>query len=1025
MVKSSNYTGLALRQLCCVVILGATLLPATAQPKPVRFTNIGLRDGLANASVSSMVQDAAGFIWIGTQGGLHRWDGHSFQLYENEPFIPNSLPHNLIQTMFMDPDGHTIWIGTYGGLTRFDTMTQKFQSWSKNPDDPASLPHNVVVAIAKDADGRLWVGTLDGLCRMDGDSFIHYRADPDNPQAIGTNVIRALFLDSRAILWIGTSGGGLQQYRQEHDDFRRLTADRKTVAADGSAIPDGHSLGSDYVMSISEAADGNLWLGQWFFGVSRYDPEQDLLEHFPLADERVYFVNATEQGRIYAGTWGGGLFELILADGSIRRHVRGERMWTLPHDTVYSCLVDQRGEVWIGTNGGGFSHLHRESDWYTVYEHDPTDPGSRAPGKTLSVLLDRQDRLWVGTYNGGLSRLDPGTSDFKHFRHSRNDPQTIPNDIVTKLYEDSNGTIWAMTNGGIAWFDENSAVFRRIVKDAARADSLPDNIVYDMIEEPGTGNFWIAMYTGGLAYWDRTQDSFTQYLSSGIDRNSLSDNLVYALAYDHQDRLWIATNAGLNRYEGNGRFQRYFPDPDDPSSLPSGIIRDLAVDDDGVLWIATNGGGVARYLPDSDSFRHWTKRHGLPSNVVVAIVHGPNGTVWVSTATGLGIYDPVTDLFRPFSSQGELRYGEFGTGRYRSSSGHLYFGALNTLYRINPTTLDSSIPAPPVRITGISILNVPLDTNVSPWFIEDIELAWNRSSISFTFSALDYSDPGRNQYAYQLEGFDADWISSGSRAYANYTNLPSGREYLFRVRASSQGGVWNQAGTVIRLRINPAPWLTWWAFALYLLVLAGLVWTVTVFRSRFLLRGKVSELTRLKGELEEANARLGILADHDGLTGLLNRRSLERELERRFEAAASLGEPVSALMIDIDRFKNFNDHYGHQMGDECLIQVAQTIAGTLERSQDSVTRYGGEEFLVLLPATDLRGARNVAERIIRAIQALAIPHAASDVAMIVTVSIGAGTLIPGPQHLPGSIVEMADSMLYRAKQAGRNRIVSV
>jgi ligand-binding sensor domain-containing protein len=207
--------------LACALALAA--LPVQAQ-KPSRFLNIGLREGLANASVSSMVQDAAGFIWIGTQGGLHRWDGQSFALYENEPFNRDSLPHNLIQTMYMDPDGYTIWIGTYGGMTRFDTRTETFHSWARNPEDPASLAGNVVVTIAKDSAGRLWAGTLDGLSRLDGESFVNYRADPDKPGAIGNNVIRSLFLDSRGTFWVGTSGGGLHRYLPESDSFDRITA---------------------------------------------------------------------------------------------------------------------------------------------------------------------------------------------------------------------------------------------------------------------------------------------------------------------------------------------------------------------------------------------------------------------------------------------------------------------------------------------------------------------------------------------------------------------------------------------------------------------------------------------------------------------------------------------------------------------------------------------------------------------------------------------------------------------------------
>ncbi|MFH2115592.1 MAG: diguanylate cyclase, partial [Spirochaetota bacterium] len=773
----------------------------------------------------------------------------------------------------------------------------------------------------------------------------------------------------------------------------------------------------------SEDPEGYLWLGQWFFGLSRLDTASGHMDHYPLADDRVYFVNAMEKGRVYAGTWGGGLFELEPDTNTMVRHVRGERMWTLPHDTVYSSLVDNFGGVWIGTNGGGFSQLLREGSGYTVFEHDPADPGTRAAGKTNAVLEDNQGRLWVGVYNGGLCLLNPGQKDFKHFVNDKDDPLSLPNNIVTRVYEDSSARIWIATNGGMALYNEATSTFTNYARDPLDPYSLLDDVIYDLVEEPGTGNFWVASYTKGLAYWDRSTGRFTHYLTSGEDGASISDNLVYALAMDKDGHLWVGTNAGLNRYEGNGRFRRYLSDPDDPTSLPSKIIRDLHIDESGVLWIGTNGGGVARYRPATDDFDHWTKSEGLPSNAVVSVLGGPSGTLWAATATGIAFYEPATGRFRPYTSFGDLRYGDFNVGRYRNKAGQMYFGTLNTLYRIDPSVVESGSIVPPIRLTSIRVLNEPYNAGIATWFVESIQVPWNRSSLSFSFSALDYRDPKRSQYAYKLDGFDTDWIYSGSRSYASYTNLPGGRTYTFRVRASNEEGLWNEDGIALVITVDRAPWFTWWAYMLYVLMLGLLVWATTIARSRIVLRGRVDELTRVKGELEEANIRLGVLADHDGLTDLLNRRSLDVELKRRFAVAINLQEPVSILMIDIDRFKDFNDHYGHQIGDECLVRVARTIADALDRPQDSVTRYGGEEFLVLLPGTYATGAQQVAKRMVQAVADLAIPHAASDVSPVVTICIGVATLVPLASDTPEKLVRQADACLYKAKQSGRNRVI--
>lgn len=989
--------------------------PAVEAPeRAVRFLNTGVREGLANASVSSIVQDAAGFIWLGTQGGLHRWDGSSFTVYENEPFDDTTLPHNLIQTMFLDADGSTIWLGTYGGLVRFDTRTGSFDSWSHDPADERSLSNDVVVAVARDGQGRLWVGTLGGLDRMDDDGlgFTRYRASPENPRALSANVIRALHLDTRGRFWVGTSGGGLLRYLPEGDSFERY-------ATEGGVGP---SLPSDYVMDIDEAADGSLWLALWFYGAAKLEPDLSSLTPFRLADERSYFINAREPGYVRVGSWGGGLFELGPGGGEPRRYRRTEDYaWSLPHDTMYSMLVDRSGEVWVGSNGGGLSQMLRDPESFVIFEHNPKDPATIGPGKVNAILEDGRGRLWVGSYNGGLAVAEPGSSRFTHYRHNPAVIGSLPNDIVTKIYEDGAGEIFVLTNGGIARYRPDGSGFDRIQRDPNRPGSLPDNIVYEMLEEPGTGNFWIGMYTGGLAYWDRRAGRFDHYPARLGEPGALGDNLVYALAYDARGRLWVGTNGGLFRREDDGSFAAYRPQRDTLGSLPSRIVRGLRLDAAGRLWVATNGGGVALYLPETDGFRYWTKRDGLPSNVVLAVSEGADGTIWASTVTGLAFFEEGSGRWRPFGGPSDLRYNEFTVGYATGAAGSLYFGAVNALYRIDSRRIARREFLPPVRVTRILVDNQAAG-ELSPWFQDEVAVPHNAGSVSFEFAALDYRDPARNQFAYKLEGLDEDWIYSGSRAYAAYTNLRPGRSYVFRVIASNNEGVWNDEGARLVLRVRTSPWLSWWAIALYLAAGIAALWFAAALRSRAMLKGKVDELSKLKGELEEANVKLEELASRDGLTGLPNRRSLNAELERRYGAALSMGEPLAVLMIDIDCFKPYNDRYGHQAGDEALMAVATAIRASLERPQDSAARYGGEEFAVVLPGAELGGATKVAERIRAAVEALGLPHAASTAGPVVTVSVGAAAAVPDGGLSQYRLLDLADAALYRSKAAGRNRI---
>lgn len=985
-----------------------------APERAVRFLNTGVREGLANASVSSIVQDAAGFIWLGTQGGLHRWDGVAFTIYENEPFDDTTLPHNLIQTIFLDTDGSTLWLGTYGGLVRFDTKTGRFDSWSHDPADGRSLSNDVVVAVARDGQGRLWVGTLGGLDRMDedGTGFTRYRAAPDDPRGLSVNVIRALHLDGRGRFWIGTSGGGLLRYLPELDGFERYA----TKGGSGPALP------SDYVMDIDEAPDGSLWLALWFYGAARFDPELPSVTPYRLADERSYFVNAREPGYVRVGSWGGGLFEFGPGGGEPRRYRKTEDYaWSLPHDTIYSMLVDRSGEVWVGTNGGGLSQMLRDPESFVIFEHNPKDPATIGPGKVNAILEDSRGRLWVGSYNGGLAVAEPGSSRFTHYRYDPANPKSLPNDLVTMIYEDSAGEIWVLSNGGIARYRPDGSGFDRYVRDPARPGSLPDNVVYQMLEEPGTGNFWIGTYTAGLAYWDREAGRFDHYPARLGEPGALGDNLVYALAYDAQGRLWVGTNGGLYRREADGTFSAYRPQRDELGTLPSRIVRGLRLDATGRFWVATNGGGVALYLPETDSFRYWTKRDGLPSNVVLAVSEGADGTIWASTVTGLAFFEEGSGRWRPFGGPSDLRYNEFTVGYATGAAGSLYFGAVNALYRIDSRRIARREFLPPVRITRILVDNQAAG-ELSPWFQAETDVPHDAGSVSFEFAALDYRDPARNQFAYKLEGLDEDWIFSGGRAYAAYTNLRPGRSYVFRVIASNNEGVWNEDGARLVLRVRASPWLSWWAIALYVAAGIAALWFVAALRSRAMLKGKVDELSKLKGELEEANVKLEELASRDGLTGLANRRSLNAELERRYRAATGMGEPLAVLMIDIDCFKPYNDRYGHQAGDEALMAVATAIKDSLDRPQDSAARYGGEEFAVVLPGADLSGAAKVAERIRAAVEALGLPHADSSAGSVVTVSVGAAAAVPDGSLSQYKLLDLADAALYRSKEAGRNRI---
>lgn len=830
---------------CLGILLAPALLGAQALRADERagFTTLSVKDGLVNMSVSGIVQDSKGFLWLSTQGGLLRYDGSGFKTFENEPFDETSISGDLIQTIFRD-EGDVLWIGTYNGLNRFDTATGKNTRFRFDLTRPDSLSNDLVIAIARDARGRLWAGTINGLNRLDEATgrFVRYLHDDKDPTSLANNTVRALFKDSKGRLWIGTTGGGLASYDYEADHF------------DNYSPPASASL-----QAIAEDAEGQLWLGAWGLGLVRFQPSTGESQVYEVPDKRIYVLNTQAKDLVRVGTWGGGLHILDKASGTFSSYRNSKAVGSLPNDVVYSMLEDSSGELWIGTNGGGLARLGKAQRSLTAYIADAQDPRALPPGKIIASLVDSKRQLWVSVYSFGIHRLDPRTGSWIHYRHDDSKPRSLGDDICNSLYEDREGRLWAATNHGLSLFDSARGDFTTYRHIEGKADSPSSDIIYAVLEDP-TGVFWIGTYLTGLDRWDRQAGTYTHYANDPANPASISDNLVNSLALDPAGRLWVGTNNGLNRLEKGG-FRRYLYDPRDTKGLSSSSIQRLLVDSRGILWIPTRGGGLNRWYEDTDSFTHILRKDGLPNNIVSSVLEDRDSNLWIVTQTGIARLDRRTGVTKRVNLYEELDSKAFNWGSSKGPDGELYLASTGVVVRVDPSRYESNTHLPPVYITSFRAANE--EKLLSPRGQAEaggLVLKNWENSVEIGFAALDYRNPDFNLFAYRLEGFDRDWNYSGSRNYARYTNLPGG-SYVFRVKASNSDGLWNEVGTVLPFSVAIPPLLSPLAIAAYLAVLLLSGYGLAKLRSNRILASKVEALTATEAALVAAGHESRRLAE--------------------------------------------------------------------------------------------------------------------------------------------------------------------
>ncbi len=843
--------GVARRLSRCLIVSGLCLhlgLPASleANSRSIRFNRISIKEGLSQSTVTAIVQDRRGFVWLGTQDGLNRFDGYDFVVYEHDPNDPATLSDSSIRALLEDRSGD-LWVGTERGLSYLNQQTGRFTRHHFSADDPMEGTFGErVETLLQDADDSLWIATFDsGLYRLDPtdssiESFQYLASDPTS---LSDNQVRALALDRLGNLWVGTQGG-LNLYDRDSKTFIRYRHDPNNPA----------SLSDDHVLSILEDRTGNLWIGT-VSGLNRFDRPttgfhrllHDPTDRLSLSQDRVRILFEDQDGRLWIGTDGG----MNLFDRDRQQFHRYQHSPTDPsslsQDRVMSIYQDRGQVMWIGTWGGGVNQWNPAIWSFPHYRHNPDDEHGLSTNPVLAFAQDAENHLWIGTHGGGLNRRDPVTGFHEVFRHDPEDPASLGSDLVTALLHDRSGVLWiGLRGGGLNRFNANSKNFTHFINDPERPESLGNNGVMSLFEDR-RGDLWVGTYGAGLSRLeptDRESGSFNHYRARNDDPTTLGNDRVSAITEDSNGALWVGTfGAGLHRLDTDRQvFTQFSHNSRQNGSLRVDTITALQVDESGVLWIGTQGGGLCRLeqLDASSSsavFECFSESDGLPSRVVSGIQPElDSNALWLSTNYGLSRFEPATGTIRNYEASHGLQSNEFNFGaHFRSDDGTMYFGGVEGYNGFQPDSIIRQTAGPPVVLTSFLKYGQPVDLDRPLQDLSSVALDYRDHVFSFEFAALDFTASDRNRYAYRLEGLTEgwiDWIDLGTHRRVTFTDLDPG-SYTLQIKAANHDGIWNEEAVSLDLVIAPPVWRTWWAYSLYALALvAAGIWLLASTRRK-------------------------------------------------------------------------------------------------------------------------------------------------------------------------------------------------
>ncbi|WP_281989572.1 hybrid sensor histidine kinase/response regulator transcription factor [Aquimarina aggregata] len=828
----------------------------------LNFRNYTTVQGLSQRSVVTIAQDQKGYLWFGTRYGLNKFDGHTFKNYYYNSDDSNSLSDSWITTLVTDKIGN-LWIGTKNGLNKYDPENDNFIRVKSGLDKDEEYINGEIWDIITEDSGHLWIATSEGLWNFESASgkINKYTYKRNMPSGISSNLVLSILKSSDNILWICTDVG-IDLYNPKTNIFShyKYPNDRSPSKIKNTNV------------TLFEDSEKKIWLG-YNDGLAVFNISEDLFQDYKMSKgskavaDNVRSLYEDKDNNLWIGTYQG----LYVLDR------KNDQIWNYRHDinlsnslsqnSIYDIIGDSRGDIWVGTWAGGINYLNRSSTTFSTYKEGAGNDNINY--KVVSAIVeDKNENLWVGTEGGGINFYDKKKNSFKYYTNDPNDSNSLIDNNVKTLLKDHLGNLWTGThNKGLNYvLLQNSLPIFKTFPFSSTSGYLSSNRITSLVEDKNH-NIWIGTDNGGLNLY-HTSKNIIHHIP---DHQNVLGSFVYTITNYFDSSILVGGKNGLVMVDINTRkIQKIWGKEDTEKVYGNQKVISIYPKTKRDIWIGTEGDGLFHYDIKTKSYKQYKVREGLPDDVVYGIVPDGIGNLWLSTNKGLSKFNPKSEEFQNFNYSDGLQANEFNYGAHlRTSKGELIFGGVNGYTLFSPHEIKKDTFLPPLAIQSIRIRNKQrLNVIEKP---SAIKLNYDQNDITFDYIALGYSQPNKNQYAYKLKGFDKDWNYVGNNRTATYTNLYPG-DYEFSVKATNSDGVWAKDINVVKLHIKSPLWKTWWAFLIYFLIAAVVLFIIRKYsierlQEKALLRKERQERER-EEELNKLKLKLFTNISHDFRTPL-------------------------------------------------------------------------------------------------------------------------------------------------------------